>query len=95
MGKTSSTKQHWVYSLNLKNGKKYVGKSDNICKRLDDHFSGKGSECTKKNPPISINHIQVCKSSETQAKAESIVYSKLRDYHGDDKVRGAGHTKTT
>ena len=27
-------------------------------------------------------------------KAETIVYKNMRDYHGKDKVRGAGHTKS-
>jgi predicted GIY-YIG superfamily endonuclease len=84
--------QHAVYSLNLAGGKKYVGKTDNIDKRLADHFSGNGSQWTQKHKPVSVNHIQVCRTSATQAKAETIVYTKMRDYHGMSKVRGAGHT---
>jgi len=85
----------YVYSLNLKGGKKYVGKTNNIGRRLGQHFSGKGAKWTQKNKPMSVNHVQNCKSGASASKAETIVYKKMRDYHGMDKVRGAGHTKST
>ena len=91
--KTSPHKvNHVVYSLNLAVGKKYVGKTDDLNKRMGAHFSGHGAEWTKKNAPVSINHVQVCKTAASQAKAETIVYGKMRDYHGPYLVRGAGNT---
>ena len=33
-----------VYSLNLKNGKKYVGMTSNPEKRIGQHFLGKGAK---------------------------------------------------
>ena len=86
--------KNYVYSLNLKGGKKYVGKTTNIKKRLSQHFSGKGAQWTKKNKPVSVNHVQNCKTSKSASKAETIVYKKMRDYHGKTKVRGAGHTRS-
>ena len=91
---SNSNKQAYVYSLNLKNGKKYVGMTQNLEKRMGQHFLGKGAKWTQKNKPISINHVQKCKSYESAKKAETIVYKKMRDYHGIKKVRGAGHTKS-
>ena len=91
---SNSNKQAYVYSLNLKNGKKYVGMTQNLEKRMGQHFLGKGAKWTQKNKPVSINHIQKCKSYENAKKAETIVYKKMRDYHGIKKVRGAGHTKS-
>ena len=85
-------KKHFVYSLNLEDGRKYVGKTDNIKRRLDEHVSGKGAKWTNKYKPVSVNHVQVCKSSETQAKAETIVYKNMASYHGKNVVRGAGNT---
>ena len=84
----------YVYSLNLKGGKKYVGKTNNIGRRLSQHFGGNGAKWTQKNKPISVNHVQKCRSNKTASKAETIVYKKMRDYHGKSKVRGAGHTKS-
>ena len=91
---SNSNKQAYVYSLNLKNGKKYVGMTQNLEKRMGQHFLGKGAKWTQKNKPVSINHVQKCKSYESAKKAETIVYKKMRDYHGIKKVRGAGHTKS-
>ena len=91
---SKSNKQAYVYSLNLKNGKKYVGMTQNLEKRMGQHFLGKGAKWTQKNTPVSINHVQKCKSYESAKKAETIVYKKIRDYHGIKKVRGAGHTKS-
>ena len=82
-----------VYSLNLKNGKKYVGMTSNPEKRIGQHFLGNGAKWTQKNKHVSVNHIQKCKSLSNAKKAETIVYKKMRDYHGINKVRGAGHTK--
>ena len=92
--KNNSEKSTYVYSLNLKNGKKYVGMTQNLDKRIGQHFLGKGAKWTQKNKPVSINHIQKCKSYSNAKKAETIVYKKMRDYHGINKVRGAGHTKS-
>ena len=85
---------HYVYSLNLENGRKYVGKTDNIKRRMDEHFGGTGAKWTKKYKPESVNHVQVCSSSDNQAKAQTIVYKKMSKYHGVDIVRGAGHTSS-
>jgi len=89
-----SKKDTYVYSLNLKNGKKYVGLTQNPEKRIGQHFLGTGAKWTQKNKPLSLNHIQKCKNLSNAKKAETIVYKKMRDYHGIEKVRGAGHTKS-
>ena len=83
----------YTYSLNLKGGKKYVGYTTNIKKRLNQHFSGNGSKVTQECRPISINHIQKCRNVNTAKKSETIIYKKMSNYHGKNKVRGAGHTK--
>ena len=33
-----------IYKLNLKGGKKYIGKTEDIDRRMDQHFSGNGSQ---------------------------------------------------
>jgi predicted GIY-YIG superfamily endonuclease len=89
-----ASEQNYVYSLNLENGKKYVGRTSNLEQRLNQHFSGHGAEWTKKNPPVSVNHIQKCKTPESAKKAETIVYNKMKEYHGKNNVRGAGNTRS-
>lgn len=84
----------YVYSLNLEGGKKYVGLTKDPERRFSEHFSGRGAKFTQKHKPISVNHIQTCKSMQAAKRAEKKVYENMRDYHGMDKVRGAGHTKS-
>ena len=43
-----------IYILKLRDGKYYVGKSDNVQKRFEQHLEGKGSAWTKKYSPINI-----------------------------------------
>lgn len=83
----------YCYSLNLKNGKKYVGYTTDIHRRLKEHFSGRGAKVTQQVKPLSVNHVQKCKSVENAKKAETIVYNNMKNYHGVHRVRGAGNTK--
>ena len=92
--KSVSSKQHYVYSLNLENGKKYVGITSNPEKRLSDHFNGNGAKWTQKHQPTSVNSINQCNSLESAKNAERIMYYNMKNYHGIDKVRGAGNTKS-
>lgn len=44
----------WIYILELKDGKYYVGKTNNPDARILDHFKGGGSIWTKKYEPVKI-----------------------------------------
>jgi predicted GIY-YIG superfamily endonuclease len=84
----------YVYTLNLKGGRKYVGYTQNPEARLTQHFSGSGAKWTQKHRPISINSIQEVSSVAKAKKLETIIYYKMKEYHGSAKVRGAGNTKS-
>jgi len=84
----------YVYTLNLKGGNKYVGYTKNIKKRLSQHFSGSGAKWTQKHTPISVNSIQKVSTVFYAKKLETIIYYKMKEYHGASKVRGAGNTKS-
>ena len=43
-----------IYILRLTDGKYYVGKTDNVEKRYQQHLSGNGSAWTSKYKPIAI-----------------------------------------
>ena len=43
-----------IYILKLEAGCYYVGKSDDVKKRVDSHFKGKGCEWTKRYKPIKL-----------------------------------------
>jgi len=84
----------YVYTLNLEGGRKYVGMTTDIDKRLDQHFSGSGAKWTQKYSPVSVNSVQEVSSPQYAKKLEKIIYNNMRDYHGSDKVRGAGNTSS-
>lgn len=86
---------YYVYSLNLEDGKKYIGMTSNPEKRIADHINGKGAQFTQKNKVVSVNHINQCSSKKAAQNAERIVYYNMKKYHGTKKVRGAGYTKST
>ncbi|ARF12578.1 hypothetical protein Klosneuvirus_8_2 [Klosneuvirus KNV1] len=90
----STKKKHYVYSLNLANGKKYVGMTANIDRRMNQHFSGNGAKWTQKHEPVSINRISEYKNKSEARQVETEVYYKMKNYHGGGKVRGAGYTKS-
>ena len=84
----------YVYTLNLEGGAKYVGYTENPKKRLSQHFSGNGAQWTQKHKPVSVNSIQKVSSVTYAKKLETIIYYKMKEYHGASKVRGAGNTKS-
>ena len=84
----------YVYTLNLKGGNKYVGYTTNLKKRLSQHFSGNGAQWTQKHGPVCVNSIQIVSTVAYAKKLETIIYYKMKEYHGSSKVRGAGNTKS-
>ncbi len=84
----------YVYTLNLKGGYKYVGYTENPTTRLSQHFTGNGAKWTQKHQPISVHSIQKVSSVPYAKKLETIMYNKMKNYHGGAKVRGAGNTKS-
>lgn len=43
-----------IYILRLEGGKYYIGKTDNVPKRFQEHLSGKGSAWTRKYKPVAL-----------------------------------------
>ena len=84
----------YVYTLNLKGGKKYIGYTENPNRRFSQHFSGNGAKWTQKYAPISVNSIQKVSSVAYAKKLETIIYYRMKNYHGASNVRGAGNTKS-
>ena len=73
-----------VYVLLLKNAHFYVGITDNLKKRISQHFAGIGAVWTKKYPPVKL--------LEVIENGSLLVETKVtRDYmnrYGKDRVRG-------
>ena len=43
-----------VYVLRLRSGKYYVGKTDNLDRRIEQHMSGRGAAWTQKYKPVAV-----------------------------------------
>lgn len=74
----------YIYILKLKKGKYYVGKSNKLKKRLNDHFNLYGSGWTQKYQPI-----QVIETIENCDKFDEDKYTlKYMEKYGVNNVRG-------
>jgi predicted GIY-YIG superfamily endonuclease len=78
-----------IYVLKLEGGRFYVGKTDNIDKRYQQHVKGYGSAWTKKYKPISIDRTIQNASSFDEDKHTKEYMSK----YGIDNVRGGSYVQ--
>jgi predicted GIY-YIG superfamily endonuclease len=85
---------HYVYTLNLENGRKYVGRTQDLNQRLGRHFDGRGAQWTQRYRPVSVADIRKFSSKQAASRAETQIYYQNRDIHGPAFVRGAGHTRS-
>lgn len=76
-----------VYVLKLQGGNYYVGKSDDVIGRFQEHMRGNGSAWTRKHKPISIveSHDGVSVFEEDKVTKEYMAK------YGIDKVRGGSY----
>ena len=76
-----------IYVLKLEGGRYYVGKTDNLKKRLEQHARGNGSAWTKKYTPLSI----VKTMKDVSPFEEDKVTKEYMAKYGVDKVRGGAY----
>ena len=58
----------YIYALELKQGKYYIGKTSNPNFRIESHFNSEGSGWTKKHNPIKILEIILDKQNFLKSK---------------------------
>lgn len=78
-----------IYVLRLADGKYYVGKTDNVEKRYQQHLSGNGCAWTRKHKPISVEKTITGASSFDEDRYVKEYMSK----HGIDNVRGGQYVE--
>eukprot|EP00835_Amoeboradix_gromovi_P004941 NODE_422_length_8880_cov_0.172759.p4 type:complete len:147 gc:universal NODE_422_length_8880_cov_0.172759:5100-5540(+) len=78
-----------VYVLKLEQGKYYVGKTNNIDRRIEEHFSSQGCEWTSSYKPIEI--IETVENVDDLYE-DFIVKRYMRDF-GIDNVRGGAYVQ--
>jgi len=77
----------YVYILKLESDKYYVGCTNNLNRRLSEHWCGKGALWTKKYPPVGLLVLQP--GTESDEKRLTI---KLMRQQGFECVRGSHWT---
>lgn len=78
-----------IYIIRLEGGRYYIGKSDNVMNRYQQHIDGNGSAWTRKYKPISLEKIIKNVSSFEEDKITKEYMSK----YGIDKVRGGSYVE--
>ena len=73
----------YVYVLLLQNDHYYVGTTENLSKRLHDHFSGHGSTWTQLHRPVGV--VEIGPGGKDEEKAKTLQYMAK---HSWEKVRG-------
>jgi hypothetical protein len=77
-----------IYILELEYGKYYVGKTDDVDKRYQQHLNGQGSYFTKKYKPVRILRIV---PDANDFDEDRYVKEMMAD-HGIDNVRGGSYS---
>jgi predicted GIY-YIG superfamily endonuclease len=78
-----------VYVLELEDDCYYVGYSENLNRRVYQHFNDEGSKWTKLHKPVKLLSVMVGGKNEETAEA-----LRLMEIHGKDNVRGGAYTRT-
>lgn len=77
-----------VYTLQLENGKYYVGRTHNFQRRYQEHLDGHGSTWTSRYTPISC-----MKTFETDDSFdENKIVKQMMNQYGIDNVRGGSYS---
>ena len=80
-----------IYILRLVGGRYYIGKSDNVMSRYQQHLNGNGSAWTRKYKPIGVEKIIPNASPFDEDR-----YTKeYMDKYSIDKVRGGSYVQIT
>jgi predicted GIY-YIG superfamily endonuclease len=82
-----------IYKLELEGGKKYIGKTTDIDRRMNQHFSGNGAKVTKKFKPIEGEIIDTCYGFFSD-KVEQKHTDKNIKKHGYNNIRGGKYTNS-
>lgn len=82
-----------IYKMNLEGGKKYIGKTTDIDRRMDQHFSGNGAKVTKKFKPIDAKVVDEVPGFFSD-DVEQEYTEEYIDKYGYENVRGGMYTNS-
>ncbi len=61
---------YYIYMLRCMDNSIYTGITNNIEKRMDNHFNGKGAKYTKTHKPLKLEIVWKCKNKSLASKLE-------------------------
>lgn len=79
----------YVYILKLEHGKYYVGRTNDVQKRVEDHKAGRGSEWTRKYKMLSLIRYEKVDSPFY----EDMWVKEMMHKHGINNVRGGSYSQ--
>ncbi len=82
-----------IYKLNLRGGKKYVGKTTDIDRRTEQHFSGNGAKVTQKFKPIDGEVVDEVPGFFSDYLEQEYTEKYINKY-GYENVRGGKYTNS-
>jgi len=65
----------YIYVLLCNDGSLYKGKTNNIKRRIHEHFAGQGAKHTKKHKPIALIHWELFETEEEAISREKYLKS--------------------
>jgi len=77
--------KNYIYVLKLNEDRYYVGRTSNILRRMEEHFTNNGAVYTKAYKPIKVIEVEEEKSRDD----ERIKTLQIMEKYGWEKVRGA------
>tara|TARA_Y100000817_G_scaffold205487_1_gene161060 strand:- start:3301 stop:3924 length:624 start_codon:yes stop_codon:yes gene_type:complete len=83
----------YIYKLYLVKDKVYIGKTTNIKRRIEEHFSGGGSKVTQKFKPINYEILEVCDGFFSDEIEQYHTKEHIKIY-GYENVRGGKYTNS-
>ena len=78
-----------IYILQLSSQKWYVGKTEQVAARVQEHFNGEGSEWTRRHPPVRL----VISYPNCDSFDEDKYTKQYMSKYGIDNVRGGSYCK--
>ena len=78
----------YVYQLGLECNKFYVGQTEDLDKRINEHFAGNGAKWTKRFMPKYRHHHETFNDYIESINRENVLTCTLFLEHGINNVRG-------
>ena len=93
---TTQLRDYHLYVLLCEGGRRYVGISGDLINRIEAHFTGNGSQFTKKYPPAKVlSHGYIGTMTYTEAnKIEAAEVNRLIAELGRNLVCGGGKSRS-